>query len=179
MVKGCHAYGEGIKALLSQSLQKGDLVFLGYTVKPGITTQKLGRHVRELASAIRDRGAHLVILDDVYATPMSPEDCEPTIPMLLGLTQKGVACDFHIESASNHGELLFFDRLMAGLTKKDLVNYIPARNWICPAEMCLYKQPNGQATFDYGSHLFQPTSKALAPRLRKELRAQYLLPPQG
>jgi len=179
MFKGCHVYGERIKALLSKSLLKGDLVFLGYTVKPGITTQKLGRHVRELASAIRERGAHLVIFDDVYATPLNPEDCEPTIPMLLGLIRKRVACDFPVQSASNHGELLHFERLMAGLTKKNLVNYIPTRNWICPGNVCLYKQPNGQATFDYGSHLFQPTSQALAPRLRKELRAQYLLPPPG
>lgn len=175
-LKGCDVYGEHIKEHLSQTLRKNDIVFLGYMVFDGLATPMLKRHVAELAKVVSARGAHLVVLDDVYSAPYAPEDCEPTIPMILGRVAKRSSCNFPVASARNANALTAFEGLMKGLGQKDGVVYIATRDWVCPDGVCTYRQPNGSVTFDYGSHLFQDTSAALGPMLRKELRARNLLP---
>ncbi len=160
-----------------QNLRKNEIVFLGYTVSTGITTPRLKDHIKNLANAIRARGAHLVIFDDVYATSFEPEDCSPTIPMLLGVTHKKSACNFSVQSASNYKELMDFDYAMNDLQKKDSIIYIATRNWICPNGMCFYKQPKGMETYDYGSHLFKKTSASFGFLLRKELHSRNILSP--
>ena len=117
-VKGCSIYGDNIKRHLSNRLGRNDIAFISYTVFSGISIPMLATHFANLAQEISARGATLVVIDDIYMSSLNPEDCEPTIPTLIGLKQKVGSCDYPTKSASNYKELLLFDALMTRLQEQ-------------------------------------------------------------
>jgi len=171
--KGCDIYGTEVKKYLDKNIKNQDIVFVGYTVTDLLISQELNLHISSLATSLANRGAKLVLLDDLYTANANDSQCESRLlPYRLGILKKAPTanCIINKHKSNNFKSLLKYDNLVSSIRQRHAnVYYFSIRNQLCPAEECRRKFNDGTPVYQDESHLFSRASQKLGPELRRQL----------
>ena len=171
--KGCHIYGKEVKKYFQSNIQANDLVFLGFLVSDSLVSPNLKDHLSTLASSLANRGAKLVLMDDLYLAEANDNACEARLfPYKLGIQKKAsnAACQIIKRHSRNYQSLMRYDQLVASIMEGNFnVYHFSIRNQLCPVEQCPRKLDDGTPIYLDESHLFPGAAQQLGPELRRQL----------